>query len=159
MNDFKPPFDEETREREIRKELREPELREPELREPEVREPELREPELREPEIREPEIREGDVPEGEVRETKPNARRALRILAIVLAVLVLLVALLPFVVSFEAVRGRVLAAAESALHRKVEAGRIRLRIFPLSAGVENVTVRNRAGSTGMVPPVSVATRS
>jgi hypothetical protein len=145
MNDFKPPFDEETREREIRKELREPELREPELREPEVREPELREPELREPEIREPEIREGDVPEGEVRETKPNARRALRILAIVLAVLVLLVALLPFVVSFEAVRGRVLAAAESALHRKVEAGRIRLRIFPLSAGVENVTVRNRAG--------------
>src|SRR5262249_8145955 len=48
-------------------------------------------------------------------------------------------------VSFDAVRGRVLAAAEAALHRKVEAGKIRLRIFPLGAGVEKVTVHNRPG--------------
>ncbi|HEY2797531.1 MAG TPA: AsmA family protein [Thermoanaerobaculia bacterium] len=121
MNDYKPPFDEVTREREVR----------------------------------DLELRDGEVPEIEVPEAKspdgksPNARRVLRILAIVAAVfaalLILLIVALPFVVSFEAVRGRVLAAAESALHRKVAAGRIRLRIFPLGAGVDNVTVLNRPG--------------
>jgi hypothetical protein len=117
MNDYTPPFDEETRKGEVR----------------------------------DFEVREGEIPEREVREEKspdgksPNARRALRILAIVVAVLILLVAALPFVISLDAVRGRVLAAAESALHRKVEAGRVRLRIFPLGAGVEKVTVRNRPG--------------
>jgi hypothetical protein len=117
MNDYTPPFDEVTRQREVR---------------------DLK---LRDGEVPEGEIREANPPNGE----SPNARRALRILAIVAAVLVLLVAALPFVVSFDAVRGRVLAAAETALHRKVEAGRIRLRIFPLGAGVDNVTVRNRPG--------------
>ncbi len=119
MNDFTPPFDEVTREREIK----------------------------------DVELRDGEVPESEAPAARspdgrsPNARRALRILALVLAVLVLLVAALPFVVSFEAVRGRVLAAAETALHRKVEAGRIRLRILPLGAGVDGVIVRNRPGFT------------
>lgn len=75
----------------------------------------------------------------------PLARRALRILAVVAGLLIVLVAALPFVVSFDAVRGRVLAQAEAALHRKVEAGRIRLRLVPLGAGVEKVIVRNRPG--------------
>ncbi len=125
MSDYTPPFDEETREREIREELRKPEIREPD--------------------IREPEIREGEVREAEIPEAKPNARRALRIVAIVVGVAVLLVAALPFVVSLDAVRGRVLASAEASLHRKVEAGPIRLRLLPLGANVEKVTVRNRPG--------------
>ncbi len=109
--------------------------------------------ETRKVEVQNFEVRQGEIPKGEIRGAKspsgksPIARRALRILAIVAAVLVLLVAALPLVVSFDAVRGRVLAAAEAALHRKVEAGRVRLRLLPLGASVENVTVRNRPGSS------------
>jgi AsmA protein len=76
----------------------------------------------------------------------PAARRALRILAVVAGLLIVGVAALPYVVSLDAVRGRVLAAAEAALHRKVEAGRLRLEIFTgLGAGAENVVVHNKPG--------------
>ena len=119
-DDYKPPFDEETREREIRRELRDETL----------------------------ELRRDDaaaLDESTHEDRSPRPRAVLRIAAIAVAVLVLLVAALPFVVSLDAVRGRVLAAAGAALHRKVEAGRIRLRLLPLGANVENVTVRNKPG--------------
>ena len=76
----------------------------------------------------------------------PTARLAARIAAIVVALLVALILALPYVVSLESVRARVVRAAESALHRKVEAGAIRLQILSgLGAGVERVVVRNKEG--------------
>src|ERR1700732_2044486 len=74
----------------------------------------------------------------------PPVRLAVRIVAIVLASMVMLIVALPSIVSLEAVRARVIRAAAYALHRKVEAGAIRLEIFSgLGAGVEKVVVRNR----------------
>ncbi len=76
----------------------------------------------------------------------PFARRLLRVLAIAAGVLVLLVLALPFVVSLDSMRARAVAAAESALHRKVELGTMRLQIFSgLGAGVEKVVVHNKEG--------------
>lgn len=73
-------------------------------------------------------------------------RRILRILAIAAGVLILAVVALPFVVSLDSMRARAVAAAESALHRKVEVGTMRLQIFSgLGAGVEKVVVRNAEG--------------
>jgi AsmA protein len=76
----------------------------------------------------------------------PVARRLALVLAVVVGLLFVLVAALPYLVSLDAVRTRVVAAAESALHRKVEAGAIRLQIFSgLGAGVEKVIVRSKPG--------------
>ncbi len=77
---------------------------------------------------------------------KPGSRRLLRILAAAAAVLVLLLFALPFLVPLDSVRARVVAAAEAALHRKVEIGTMRLQIFSgLGAGAEKVVVRNQEG--------------
>jgi AsmA protein len=77
---------------------------------------------------------------------KPGPRRLLRILAAVAALFVLLLLALPFLVPLDAVRARVVAAAEAALHRKVEIGAMRLQIFSgPGAGVEKVAVRNPEG--------------
>ena len=74
------------------------------------------------------------------------ARRILLALAIVVGLLVAVIAALPSLLSFDAVRARLVAAAESALHRKVEARAIRLQIFSgLGAGAEGVVVRNGPG--------------
>ena len=76
----------------------------------------------------------------------PTARRIVRVAAILVALLVILVLALPYVVSLDSVRARVISAAESALHRKVEAGAIRLQILSgLGAGVDKVAVRNKPG--------------
>jgi hypothetical protein len=76
----------------------------------------------------------------------PVARRIFLALAIFVGLLIALIAALPYLVSFDAVRARLLAAAESALHRRVEAGTIRLQIFSgLGAGAENVVVHNGPG--------------
>src|SRR4029079_5525924 len=77
---------------------------------------------------------------------RPAARRLLVVFAIVVAVLAALLAALPYVLSLDATRARMLAAAESALHRKVEAGAIRLQIFTgLGVGLEDVAVKNPSG--------------
>ena len=77
---------------------------------------------------------------------RPAPRRLLVVFAIVVAVLAALLAALPYVLSLDAARARMLAAAESALHRKVEAGAIRLQIFTgLGVGLEDVAVKNPSG--------------
>jgi len=77
---------------------------------------------------------------------RPAARRLVAVFAIVVAVLAALLAALPYVLSLDATRARMLAAAESALHRRVEAGAIRLQIFTgLGVGLEDVVVRNPSG--------------
>ncbi|MGE5413320.1 MAG: AsmA family protein [Syntrophomonadaceae bacterium] len=75
-----------------------------------------------------------------------NARRiAIAVGSAAALVLVVLLAL-PYVVSLDAVRARAIAAAEAALHRKVEIGAMRLQILSgLGAGVEHVVVHNREG--------------
>jgi len=76
----------------------------------------------------------------------PGPRRLLRILAAAATLFVLLLLALPFLVPLDSVRARVVAAAEAALHRKVEIGKMRLQIFSgLGAGVEKVAVRNPEG--------------
>ena len=76
----------------------------------------------------------------------PAARRAVRVLAIAVGLVLVLLAALPFLVSLDSVRARVVSAAEAALHRKVEAGALRLQVFSgLGAGVERVVVHNRKG--------------
>ncbi len=76
-----------------------------------------------------------------------RAVRRIGIVAAILAgLLVLLVLALPYVVSLDAMRARAAAAAEAALHRKVEIGAMRLQIFPaLGARVEKVVVHNKPG--------------
>jgi len=77
---------------------------------------------------------------------RPAARRLLVVFGIVVAVLAALLAALPYVLSLDATRARMLAAAESALHRRVEAGTIRLQIFTgLGVGLQDVVVRNPSG--------------
>lgn len=74
------------------------------------------------------------------------ARRILLTLAILVGILVAVIAALPSLLSFDAVRARLVAAAESALHRRIEARAIRLQIFSgLGAGAEGVVVRNGPG--------------
>ncbi|HEY2797530.1 MAG TPA: AsmA family protein [Thermoanaerobaculia bacterium] len=74
------------------------------------------------------------------------ARRILLALAILVGLLLAVIAALPRLLSFDSVRARLVAAAELALHRKVEARSIRLQIFPaLGAGAEGVVVRNGPG--------------
>lgn len=51
---------------------------------------------------------------------------------------------LPYLVSLDAVRARVIAAAESSLHRKVQIGAMRLQVLSgLGAGVERLVVHDR----------------
>lgn len=77
---------------------------------------------------------------------RPVVRRLVLVLAAVLALIVIVLAALPYVVSLGATRARILAAAESALHRKVEAGAIRLQILTgLGVGLDDVTVHNGDG--------------
>lgn len=74
------------------------------------------------------------------------ARRLVLVAALAAGALAALVLALPYVVSLDAMRARILGAAESALHRKVEAGAIRLEIFSgLGAGMEKFAVRNGPG--------------
>ncbi len=75
-----------------------------------------------------------------------SARLALRILAVVAGILILAVLALPYLVSLDAFRSRIEAAAEKALHRKVDIGTMRLQIFSgLGAGAEKVVVHNTEG--------------
>ncbi len=73
--------------------------------------------------------------------------RRLSILAAILAgLLILSILTLPYLVSLDAMRARVISAAEGALHRKVEIGTMRLQIFSgLGAGVDRILVRNPPG--------------
>ncbi len=76
----------------------------------------------------------------------PTTRRLSLIAAVFAGLLVLLVLALPYVVSLDALRARVIAAAEQSLHRKVEIGAMRLQILSgLGAGVEKVVVHNTGG--------------
>src|SRR3954463_1711861 len=77
---------------------------------------------------------------------RPVARRVLIGLGIAVAVLVALVAALPSLLALDSIRARILASAQSSLHRPVEAGAIRLQIFSgLGVGLEKLVVRNGAG--------------
>ena len=73
-------------------------------------------------------------------------RRVLLALAILVGLLIAAIATLPSLLSFDSVHARLLAAAESALHRKVEARTIRFRILSgLGAEAEGVVVHNEPG--------------
>lgn len=77
---------------------------------------------------------------------KPAVRRLLVVAAAVAALVLLALIALPYVVSLDAMRARVAARAEKALHRKVDIARVRLQIFSgLGAGVEGVVVHNKDG--------------
>ncbi|HEY7574470.1 MAG TPA: AsmA family protein, partial [Thermoanaerobaculia bacterium] len=89
-----------------------------------------------------------DSPEAEMDSPEPpvRRRRILRVVAAIVGLLIILLAALPYVVSLESARSRALAGAEAALHRKVEAGAIRLRILSgLGVLVDKVVVRNKTG--------------
>src|SRR5512146_1225019 len=74
------------------------------------------------------------------------ARRLATIAALVVGVLIALVLLLPYIVSLDSTRARILGAAQAALHRKVEAGPIRLQILSgLGAGTAKLAVQNGPG--------------
>ena len=76
----------------------------------------------------------------------PTIRRLSLVAAVLAGLLVLLVLALPYIVSLDALRARVIAAAEQALHRKVEIGAMRIQILSgPGAGVERVVVHNTAG--------------
>ncbi|HTY40779.1 MAG TPA: AsmA family protein [Thermoanaerobaculia bacterium] len=78
--------------------------------------------------------------------SSPTARRLAIALASLVGLLILLVLLLPYVVSLDATRARAVAAAEAALHRKVEIGRMRLQLLPgPGAALEGVVVHNGPG--------------
>jgi hypothetical protein len=71
-------------------------------------------------------------------------RRLLLVGAVVLGLFAVAILALPYVVSLESTKSRILAAAESALHRQVEAGAIRLEILSgLGAGIEKAAVGTR----------------
>ena len=74
------------------------------------------------------------------------ARRVLLALAILVGLLIAAIAALPSLLSFDSVHARLLAAAESALHRQVEARSFRFQILSgLGAGAEGVVVHNEPG--------------
>ncbi|HEY7112601.1 MAG TPA: AsmA family protein [Thermoanaerobaculia bacterium] len=76
----------------------------------------------------------------------PVVRRLAYVFAGLAALIAALVLALPSLLSLDSIRSRVLAAAESSLHRKVEAGEIRLEIFSgLGAGIEKLVVHNPPG--------------
>jgi hypothetical protein len=68
------------------------------------------------------------------------------VLGVLFGVLLLAVLALPYLVSLDALKSRMVTGAEAALHRRVEVGRVRLQILTgLGAGVEKLVVRNREG--------------
>lgn len=78
----------------------------------------------------------------------PRARLILRILAILAGVIVLALVALPWLVSLERFRGPIVSAASSALHRKVEVGKLRLEIWSgPGARLEGLVVHNKPGWT------------
>lgn len=90
-----------------------------------------------------------------------TTRRVGIILGSFVALLLLLVLALPYVVSLDSLRAKAVAAAESALHRKVEIGAMRLQILSgLGAGIEHVTVHNNGGfdSPALVSADNVAVK-
>ena len=77
---------------------------------------------------------------------RPAVRRLIWIAAIVVGLIFVVLLALPYVVSLDSMRARVVQRAEAALHRKVEIGRIRLQILSgPGAGVEKLVVRNGPG--------------
>jgi uncharacterized protein involved in outer membrane biogenesis len=73
-------------------------------------------------------------------------RRAAVIVFVLLAVFVAILLALPYIVSLERFRVRVVGAAEAALHRKVEIQALKLEIWSgLGAGLEGVTIHNPPG--------------
>ena len=74
------------------------------------------------------------------------SRRLGFVLLGLVGLLLLIAAALPYVVSLDTMRAKVVAAAEATLHRKVEIGAMRLQIFSgLGASVEHVVVHNGKG--------------
>src|SRR5262245_36523181 len=77
---------------------------------------------------------------------RPAVRRFLWVLGVLVGVFVLAVLALPYLVSLDALRGRIVQGVEAALPRKVEIGRVRLQILTgLGAGVEKLVVHNKHG--------------
>ena len=75
-----------------------------------------------------------------------RAARVARIAEILSGIGLAAVLALPRLVPVERIRARALWEAENALHRRVEAGDVRLEVFTgLGAGVENFAVRNGPG--------------
>ncbi len=76
----------------------------------------------------------------------PLVRRLSILAAVLVGILILAILALPYLVSLDAMRTRIIAGAEGAVHRKVEIGAMRLQILSgLGAGVEKVVVRNKPG--------------
>lgn len=72
--------------------------------------------------------------------------RVVRAVEILSGLALALVLALPRLVPVERIRARAIAAAESALHRRVETGDARLEVFTgLGAGIEHVAIRNSPG--------------
>ncbi len=77
---------------------------------------------------------------------RPAVRRLLWILGVFVGVVLLALLALPYLVSLDAMRARIVEKAEAALHRKVDVGRVRLQILTgLGAGVEKLVVHNQRG--------------
>ena len=77
---------------------------------------------------------------------RPPLRRVARIAEVLSGLGLAAAVALPRLVPLERIRAHALSAAESSLHRRVDAGDVRLEIFSgLGAGVENLSVRNAAG--------------
>src|SRR4029453_5249014 len=77
---------------------------------------------------------------------KGLGRKLLLVLLGVVGCALLVVALLPYIVSLESVRGQIVSHLEAALHRKVDIGAVRLQLWSgLGAGLEDVTIYNPPG--------------
>ena len=77
---------------------------------------------------------------------KSLGRKLLLVLLGLVGCALLVVALLPYIVSLESVRGQIVGHLEAALHRKVDVGAVRLQLLSgLGAGLEDVTIYNPPG--------------
>jgi len=77
---------------------------------------------------------------------RPPLRRVARIAEVLSGLGLAAAVALPRLVPLERIRAHAISAAESSLHRRVDAGDVRLEIFSgLGAGVENLSVRNAPG--------------
>lgn len=72
---------------------------------------------------------------------------------VVLAVILTAVASLPFLVDVNYFRPQIRTALESNLKRKVELGKLGLKLYPLSVSVDDVKVSEGAG-WGTAPPAT-----
>ena len=69
---------------------------------------------------------------------KGLGRKLLLVLLGLVGCALLVVALLPYVVSLESVKGQIVGRIEAALHRKVDVGAVRLQLLSgLGAGLED----------------------